>query len=410
MHRPELKGRPVIIGGEPGKRGVVAACSYEARRLGVRSAMPMAEAYRRAGKAPGVAFLHHGLHGNYTMYSKRIQDILRSEAPVFRAKSIDEFELDISGCERLFARDHGGIVGFVEHVRRRVRSEVGLAISVGVGPSRIVAKMASRHAKPDGVFRVLPGAVQDFLAPHDIQDVPGIGPATGAELRSRGIHRVGQLLELPEGMVRSSFGLNLTGVVQALTDSHAEGLRTAARAASFQVAPSGGRAPKSIGHETTFERDVIDPARLKQSLWRLTEDACRRLREQDLRARHVTVKVRYSDFQTVTHGGFLDEATDTDRAIFEKVIELFNQAWSRRLRLRLVGVRLSRFSAGASQLQLFDSPLARRDQRLSGTVDAIRERHGRDSLFIGPGTMRLRTQPEIPGGGTAGIKMMPAAG
>ena len=408
LHRPELKGRPVIIGGQPGKRGVVAACSYEARKLGVHSAMPMAEAYRRAKRAPGVAFLHSGLHGNYTMYSKRIQDILRSEAPVFKAKSIDEFELDISGCERLFERDYGGITQYVEHVRARVRKEVGLAISVGIGPSRIVAKMASRHAKPDGVFRVKPDEVREFLGPHDIQDVPGIGPAIGGDLRARGIHRVEQLLKMPEGMVRSSFGLNLLSVTQALTDSHAEGLKTAAQTMSFQVAPSGnGRAPKSIGHETTFERDVIDPARLKQSLWRLTEDACRRMREQDLRARHVTVKVRYSDFQTVTHGGFLEEATDTDRPIFEKVIELFNQAWSRRLRLRLVGVRLSRFTAGASQLQLFASQKDQREQRLFTAVDTIRQRHGRDSLLIGPGTLRLKSQPEIKGGGTAGISMTP---
>jgi len=409
LHRPDLRGRPVVIGGEPDKRGVVAACSYEARRFGIHSAMPMAEAYRKAKGHSGVAFLHHGLHGNYTLYSRRIQDILRAEVPVFRARSVDEFELDISGCERLLADRHGGVEPFVEYLRRRVRREVGLPLSVGIGPSRLVAKMASRHAKPDGVYRVLPEQSERFLAPHDVQDVPGIGPATAAGLRARGVHRVGQLLQLPERLIDNSFGLALLGLVRALK----QGDRADRRGELEMLGVYGGdepaeaRArrgqPKSIGHETTFERDIIDPAVLEQSLWRLTEDACRRMREQDLRARYVTVRIRYSDFKTVTHGGFLAEASDADSVIFKRVLELFHEALERRIRLRLVGVRLSRFSAGASQLLLFATPREDREQRLFAAVDRIRERHGRDGVLVGPGVSRLVAARPVEANSTAGI-------
>ncbi len=410
LHRPDLRGRPVVIGGEPGSRGVVAACSYEARRLGIHSAMPMAEAYRVVQDAGGplrtkTAFLHHGLHGNYTLYSKRVQDILRGEAPYFKARSVDEFELDISGCERLFARDHGGIEQFAEHVRRRVRNEVGLPLSIGIAPSRIAAKMASRHAKPDGIFRVLPGEVEQFLAPHDIQAVPGIGPAIGTALRARGVHRVGQLLDLPERMLDNSFGLALTAVVRALREGDGSVRRQAGNTGAFGRGEADlSRRPKSIGHETTFERDVIDPAVIRQTLWRLTEDACRRMREQDLRARHVTVKIRYSDFKTLTHGGFLPEATDADSAVFERAVQLFGEGCRRRLRIRLLGVRLSRFTAGASQLQLFTTPREQREQWLFVAVDHIRRRYGRDGVVVGPGVARIRQQRPVEANSTAGIQ------
>ncbi len=420
LHRPELRGAPVIIGGKPGGRGVVAACSYEARKLGVRSALPMGEAYRRvlaSGERPvesggRVFFLHEGLHGNYQLYSQRVQDILRDSAPICHARSIDEFQLDITGCTRLFTRDYGGIVGFAEHVRRRVRQEVGLKMSIGIGPNRLVAKMASRHAKPDGVKRVLPAEVREFLGPHDIEAVPGIGPATGQSLRERGINTVAELLEQSAGMLRRTGGLGLSSLAAALQESHGgPGLdentvfinntpdgrpRESIEDGPGYHSPAIGfghqqrRQPKSIGHESTFSRDIVDPAMIERTLWRLTEDACRRLREAGLRARHVTVKIRYSDFGTQTHGGFLDEPTDVDGDIFKEVQQLFAQGNTRRLRIRLLGVRLERFSTGASQLGLFETPRARRDQSLVGAIDRIRVKHGRDSLLAGPGVARAQ--------------------
>ena len=427
LHRPELRGLPVIIGGQPGQRGVVAACSYEARALGVHSAMPMGEAYRKV-QAAGVAhttdidrlslarggrngrrpepavFMHSGLHGNYTLYSRRVRDILREAVPGFRSKSIDEFELDISGCEKLFARDYGGIEPFVEHLRRRVKKEVGLPLSVGIGPSRMVAKMASRHAKPDGVFRVLPEQVVGFLGPHHVQAVPGIGPVTAAGLRARGVERVAQLLALPERMLRHTFGLGLVGVLRGLGQGVAAPPREEAEEAAAAFGAAARARPKSIGHETTFARDVLDQNVIKRSLWRLTEDACQRLRAADLRARHVTVKIRYSDFHTVTKGGYLGEPSDSDHAIFTRVLELFAQGRTRRLRLRLVGVRLQRLCAGASQLLLFSTRRRQREEQLLCTVDRIRERYGRDSVYVGPGVERLKEERPVAAQSTAGIQ------
>lgn len=461
LHRPELNGRAVVIGGRPGERGVVAACSYEARALGIRSAMPMGEAYRRAGRplpqftdtadgfkletdglppAPEVVFLHEGLFGNYELYSRRVQDILRAEAPVFHARSIDEFELDISGCERLFTRRFGGIIGFAEHLRRRVREEIGLKLSIGIGPCRVVAKMASRHAKPNsqdaahgaagpgsagqpgsGVFRVLPEEVPVFLAPHDVQAVPGIGPATSAKLREMGINRVGQLLAQPDMLLRHVFGIGMLGLVTALRGGGDSGLRDdgpgqpeGAEPAGERLAPAevpvgiysaaASRRPKSIGHETTFSRDTVDPAVWERTLWRLTEDACRRLRAADLRTRHITLKVRYSDFFTLTHGGPLSEATDVDSVIFARVKELFAAGNTRRLRIRLLGVRLEKLCVGASQGLLFETPRQQRAHDFFAAVDRIRAKHGNAAVFVGPGVARLKETRPLSAMSTAGIQ------
>lgn len=402
IHRPELNNVPVVIGGRAGERGVVAACSYEARQFGIRSAMPMGTAYQLAHKARAferVAWLHDGLYGNYSLYSKRVQDILRDSVPVFQARSIDEFMLDISGCERLFDKLYGGVVEFAQHLRRRVRTEVGLPLSIGIGPSRLVAKMASRRAKPDGVHRVLPEEVAAFLGPHEVKAVPGIGPVTTEKLNDLGITHVRQLLEMPRTVLRALLGNGFVDLVDGLlergsSDPHLKyyeeeeaGLKT--------------RAPKSIGHETTFERDLLDPALLEETLWTLTEDACRRLRDKGLRARHVTVKLRYSDFATHTHGGFFDQATDVDSEVFARVKELFWRA-QRRLRVRLVGVRLDRLTPDGNQPGLFDSRQHLREASLIRAVDRVRTKYGRAALLAGPGVWRI-VHERVEANATAGI-------
>jgi DNA polymerase-4 len=405
IHRPELRGIPVVIGGPPDQRGVVAACSYEARRFGIKSAMPMGTAYQLAHKARAfhaTAWLHSDLHGQYSLYSRRVQDILRDSVPVFEARSIDEFAMDISGCERLFAKLYGGIDEFAHHLRRRVRGEVGLPLSIGLGPSRIVAKMASRHAKPDGIHHVQPENVQAFLEPHDIQAVPGIGPVTSERLRNLGIARVEQLLAMPRVMLRAVLGEGFVGLVDTLLDLGGAGVP--ARDLLDENGGHGGpphRIPKTIGHETTFERDLLDPALLEEMLWTLTEDACRRLRDKNLIAKHVTVKLRYSDFKTHTHGGFFEQATDVDTEVFAKVKELFWRA-HRRLRVRLVGVRLDRLAAGGNQPGLFDSARHTREVNLIHAVDRVRTKYGRYSLLAGPGVWRIAHE-KVQANATAGI-------
>lgn len=423
LHRPELRGQAVIIGGQPDKRGVVSACSYEARRFGVHSAMPMGEAYRRLGLDPShgalpegrtierkgviVNFLHSGLHGNYGLYSRRVQDIAQAMVPVFKPKSVDEFEMDITGCETIFTRDYGGIIEFAQEMRRRVRSEVGLPMSIGIGPGRLIAKMASRHAKPDGVFRVSPSQVESFLAPHDVQDVPGIGPVTAGTLRDMGIKRVGQLLDHSPALLRQTFGIGMWSLVNTLKHGedravpppdtgggHEHGSMGKLMREDGHESPAigfgpGRSKPKSIGHSVTLERDTLDEALLRRTLWRLTEDACRRLREKDLAAGHVTVTIRYSDFQTVTHGTMLSEPTDLDRVIYETALRLLDEGRTRRLRIRLVGVRLEKLRAGLSQLSLFEPVAVTKERTLTKTLDIIREKHGRDMVLSGPGVRQI---------------------
>jgi DNA polymerase IV len=380
LHRPELRGRAVVIGGQPHKRGVVAACSYEARQLGIHSAMPMAQAYKLAEGHP-VVFMHSALLGRYDMYSRRVQDILRAGVPTFIPKGLDEFVLDLRGCEAWAEREYGNLEEYVHALRRRVRDEVRLPLSIGLGPSRIIAKIASRHAKPDGIYVVRSNEALDFLRPQPVKAVPGIGPVTTEHLRRRGITTIGQLLEQPESFIRAAFGVSLLGIVAALK---------ANKDADPVIEQPSPRVAKSIGHETTFPKDTLDLGYIETALWELTEEACRRLREKGFSARHLTVRVRYSDFATVSKGGFLDEATDADYSIFTRARELFYQAHSRRLRIRLVGVRLDKLTLGSAQAQLFATEEQRREQELFRALDRIRFRYGEDAVLTGHSVGTLR--------------------
>ena len=242
--------------------------------------------------------------------------------------------------------------------------------------------------------------------------MPGIGPATGQALRELGINTVAELLEQPLGLLRRVCGLGLVGLATALRDG-VDGPGALEKPAFVHSTPDGRpreaiedgpgysspaigfghtrrSQPKSIGHESTYARDVVDPLVIERTLWRLTEDACRRLREAGLRARHVTVKIRYSDFGTQTHGRFFEEPTDVDGEVFKEVGRLFAQGHTRRLPIRLLGVRLERLSVGSSQPTLFETPRARREQSLVGAIDRIRSKHGRDSLLAGPGVARAQ--------------------
>jgi DNA polymerase-4 len=375
LHRPELRGRPVAIGGRPDGRGVVAAASYEARQLGIRSAMPMAEAYRLAKGHP-VIFMHNGLFGRYSLYSQRVQQILRPAVPAFRPKSIDEFEFDLSGCGRYLQFKAHGLLPYVSGLRLSVKEQVGLPLSIGLGPSKLIAKMASRHAKPASVFEVRPDEVRDFLAPHGVQAVPGIGPATSAALQARGIGTVGQLLALPRSFIRHSFDLNLERIIDALTSFEDP-------AHLPETVESGPRAAKSIGHENTFPKDTNDIGFLERNLWHLTEESCYRLRAGAYAARQVTVRVRYSDWKTVSRTAPLETPTDSDYTVFATALRLLGEVYQRRVRVRLIGVRLEKLTAGSAQGKLFASPGELKDERLFAAVDRIRDRFGKESIVVG---------------------------
>ncbi|MCC7476985.1 DNA polymerase IV [bacterium] len=473
IYRPELRGVPVVVGGPPESRGVIAACSYEARALGLHSAMPMGQAVdiaqasayavlnrqrlspsamftpRRRQAPPGlppsrqraepqavplldlarvalpfmqriraqqiacgsivgpIVFLHGDwLHGGYSEHSRRVQDILRESVPDFITRSIDEFELDISGCSEYLQGRFGGVLDFAQHLRARVKGECNLNLSLGIGPNRILAKMASKQAKPhkalpgirpqagergSGIMLLRPEDARAFLEPLPVQEVPGIGPATTATLNKDGIRLIGDLLGKPRNLLLRLYHKPLAGLVETLLD-HTEG-----RADSALPAISRRIRPKSIGHSSTFSSDQSDPAVFERKLWELLESACRRLRAADLRARHVTVTVRYSDFTTVSHGGMLAEPCDNERQIFPSVQRFFAEGRKRSDRIRLLGVRLEQLGPGSSQPLLFGGVDEERERRFFGALDLIRDRYGDEALVFGRSTLTPRSKRERPG-------------
>jgi DNA polymerase-4 len=356
-----LVGKPVVVGGDPNGRGVVASASYEARRFGVRSAM----ASRRARElCPRLIFApgHHHLYGEY---HDKVREILARYAPGVEAASIDEFYLDFSGCNLL----HGAIFPLLRRIRDQIAGELGLPSSAGLAGNKLLAKIGSRLAKPAGVMWIPAGAGAEILAPLPVRALPGVGPVTGAALERLGVTRVGHLASLPARVLEAAlgaFGPELARKARGESDSPVE--------------ETGER--KSVGHETTFEEDTADPLVLEATICHLVEKAAHRLRKAGVKAGGVTVKVRYSDFRTVTRSRALPAASDRDGELLAAARELLFGAVGRRVRVRLVGVSLERLRAGSEQIGLFT---AARDARLASlfpAVDRVRKKYGFDSIEL----------------------------
>jgi len=356
-----LVGKPVVVGGDPNGRGVVASASYEARRFGVRSAM----ASRRARElCPQLIFApgHHRLYGEY---HDKVREILARWAPGVEAASIDEFYLDFSGCNLL----HGAIFPLLRRIREQIASELGLPSSAGLAGNKLLAKVGSRLAKPAGVMWIPPGAEAEILAPLPVRAIPGVGPVTGAALERLGVTRIGHLASIPAKVLEAALG------------SWGPELARKARGESDSPVEEGGER-KSVGHETTFEEDTADPLVLEATICHLVEKAAHRLRKAGLKAGGVTVKVRYSDFRTVTRSRALPAASDRDGEFLAAARELMFGAVGRRVRVRLIGVSLERLRAGSEQLGLFT---AARDARLAAlfpAVDRVRKKYGFDSIEL----------------------------
>jgi len=356
---PSLRGQPVIVGG--GERGVVATANYVARRYGVHSAMPLRTARRLC---PHAVYLH-GDHRLYREYSRRLMALLGEYSPLVEQVSLDEAYVDLTGTERLF----GPVVRTARTLQARVRAELALGISVGLATNKLVAKVASDHEKPAGFTVVRPGEEQAFLAPLPVERLPGVGPALLAQLRDRGVKTVGDLVQVPETLLRLSFGR--------------WGELLARRARGEDPRGVISREPvKSISRETTFDEDTTDVALLEATLIHLTEDVCRRLRAKAYEARTATVKIRYADFVTHTHSHTLRRPLDVDEVFFREVLALFREGRTRRYRIRLVGVGLSNLVPRAWQDELFDQelPLLR---ELDLRLDAIRDKYGKDAIRRG---------------------------
>jgi DNA polymerase-4 len=357
---PSLMGKPVVVGGNPDGRGVVAAASYEVRRYGVHSAMPAAEAKRLCS---GIIFVHsrHSLYGDY---SRRVFRIVEEYTPLIERTSIDEGYLDITGCGRLF----GHPMALAEKVKLRIKNELGLSVSIGIARNKLMAKIGSDYVKPDGIIYILPGHEKSFLANLPVEKIPGVGPAVRERLRRYSIRTVDDLARLGEEEMERIFGKH--GVV----------LHKASLGVGSVEFGSTGEAAKSISREHTFSRDTNDLGFLEATLCRLTEGAASSLRAKGLKAKTVTLKLRYSDFKTISRSRSFSLPTDVDSVIFSLLCGLLKSCYKRRTSLRLVGVSLTRLEEGLQELLIKDD-FDEKMKRLYHSLDQIRERCGSRAIL-----------------------------
>jgi len=366
---PSLKGKPVVVGGQRDQRGVVSAASYAARKFGVHSAMPL----RTAARLCPHAIFVDGHPNRYRDCSRQVHAVLKTFSPLVDMASIDEAYLDMTGTERL----HGPPIAAAHVLHEKMKRETKLNCSVGIATSRLVAKISSDQAKPNGVLWVVPGHEPSYLAPLDIRKVPGVGKATEKALNACGIRRVGDLAALDDAFLEQRFGkwgLALAGKSRGLD---AGGWYTTA------VGEEAG--PKSISHEHTFNVDTADDAALEATLARLSEMVGRRLREQALHARTVQLKLRYSDFSTITRAHSLDHATQLDTEIFEQARSLFRNNRKPGSTIRLLGVHVSSFESNDGQLDLLEGERAARWRKALTAVDKLRDKFGDDSVSLAAG-------------------------
>jgi DNA polymerase-4 len=356
---PTLRGKPVIVGGEPGSRGVVSAASYEARRFGVHSAMPLRTAARLC---PSGVFLP-GHPDRYRDLSHQIMAIFAGYTPLVEPISLDEAFLDVTGSAAAF----GDGESIARHIKERVLSEAGLVVSVGVASNKLCAKVASDLHKPDALVIVPPGDEAAFLAPLPVGRLWGVGPGTRGALADFGVTTIGQLAAMPAATLRRRFGRHGVELAQ-----RARGVDPSA------VVPS--QAPKSIGHEHTFDRDVIDPARVELTLLDLAESVGSRLRHHKMAAGAVQLKLRYEGFETLTRQAPLPRQTRESEPLYAGAVALLRQTLVPGRGVRLIGLTAINLS-DAQQLTLFDAP--ERTDRVTASIDAVRKRFGERAITRG---------------------------
>ncbi len=359
---PELRGKPVVVGGRPDRRGVVAAASYEARAFGLHAGMPLAAASRLC---PQAIFIE----GSFTKYrdaSQRFMAILADFSPFLEPVGLDEAYLDVTGFESIY----GSIHQMAVDIKQRIKSELGLCASVGVASGKVVAKIAAELSKPDGLLEVAAGEERSFLAPLPIAKLPGIGKKTEQILNGLGVSTIGELSVTPLNELKSHFGASgelLHRYASGIDDREIE-------------TPT---AAKSISRETTFGEDTKDRSLLEATLRYLGERVGADLRRRGRQAKCVTIKLRYADFTTITRRHSLSQATDSDQTIFDTGLRLLKKELSGEKRaIRLIGIGVSNLVESSRQLDMLNSS-AQRLERLNRAIDRIRHKYGFSAIQTG---------------------------
>jgi DNA polymerase IV len=363
LKNSRLKGKPLLVGGS-GDRGVVAACSYEARRSGIHSAMPMKLARHLCPEA----IVIRGDMECYAKYSRMVTEIMQENVPLFEKASIDEFYIDLTGMDKFF-----GCSLFARELKGKVLKESGLTISYGLASNKLISKVATNEIKPDGQLEIGYGKEKGFLAPLRIHKLPGIGKETAHKLIRRGVETIRTLSEIPIEMMESLLGKN--GV---------ELWRKANGLDESLVIPY--REQRSISTERTFETDTINTGFLHAELVRMTESIGFELRKQDKLTGCITVKLRYSNFDTVVRQKTVDY-TNADHILLHTAREVFDKLYDRRMLIRLLGIRFTRLIPGNYQIKLYED--TQEMIRLYQSIDHIKKRYGERSLMRATGIKKL---------------------
>jgi DNA polymerase IV len=366
---PSLKGKPVVVGGQRDERGVVSAASYAARKFGVHSALPL----RTAAKLCPQAIFVSGHPERYREYSTKAYAVLNTFSPQVEMASIDEAYLDMTGTERL----HGPPLRAAHTLHTKMKAETELNCSIGIGASRLIAKVSSAKAKPNGVLWVVPGQEAKFLAPLDVRDIPGVGKVMEQNLHALGIQQVGDLAKLEEDVLEERFGKWGLALAGKSRGEDAGGW--------FDTEVGEDTGPKSISHEHTFNEDTANQEQLESTLMRLSEMVARRLREHGLHARTIQLKLRYKDFTTITRAHSLATATQLDTEVFAQIRILFRKNWKKGAEVRLLGVHVSSFEDGPGQVDLIDGERQQRWKQVLAAADKLRDRYGESSVGLAGG-------------------------
>jgi DNA polymerase-4 len=361
---PELKGKPVVVGGDPERRGVVASASYEARPFGIHAGMPLSKARRLCPQATFIR-AHFSL---YKDASARFMKILADFSPDIEPLGFDEAYLDVTGC----IEPYGSPRQLALAIKQRINKDLKLTASVGVATCKVVAKIASALSKPNGLLEIAPREEQAFLNPLPIAKLPGVGEKTEQSLKEMGITTIGELASLPLDTIRTRLG-----AIGTVLHSYARGI-------DHREVEAPGEA-KSISQELTFARDTLDRDFLEATLHNLCQEVCQELRNQNKRAKCVAIKLRYADFKTITRQVTLPEPTASTHVVFSAARQLLSQTLARQEKLiRLIGIRISSLAGEEKQLPMFDSKLER-TKHLDKAIDTIRSKYGSAAIKTGNG-------------------------